>query len=45
MSVSLAKKLRKQPGERIESAIVISGSTRSQRDRKFCPAVLRRCQE
>lgn len=32
-------------GKRIENDIVISGSTRSQRDRKFCPAVLRRCLE
>jgi hypothetical protein len=35
MSVSLAKNMSKQPGKRIENDIVISGSTRSQRDRKL----------
>ena len=35
MSVSLAKNMSKQPGKRIENDIVISGSTRSQRDGKL----------
>jgi hypothetical protein len=35
MSVSLAKNLSKQPGKRIENTLVISGSTRCQRDGKL----------